>query len=377
MADKRRVPPVTTPPATGGPLPRALLVLLGLAAGVVVLAGLKATSSIVGPAFLALTLTILVHPVRRWLARARVPSWLASLLCILAVYLLLLGLSLSLLVATARFAQLLPTYRAKFADLVDQATSALHDLGVDQKQVDQVAGAFDLSQLGGLLTDLLEGALGLVSNLFFILTLVLFMTVDGAAFPRYLAITAERKPAAVAALASFAQGTRTYLLVSTVFGFIVAVLDTAALALLGVPVPLLWGLLAFITNYIPNIGFVIGVIPPAVLGLLEGGPGLMLSVIAVYSVINLVIQSIIQPKFVGDAVGLSTTLTFLSLVFWAWVLGPLGALLAIPLSLLVKAVLVDSDPDSRWLLPLLSNQEDRPPPAPAGPGAGRRRRWAR
>ena len=126
------------------------------------------------------------------------------------------------------------------------------------------------------------------------------------------------------------------------FGLIVAVIDTGALALMGIPVPLLWGLLAFITNYIPNIGFVIGLVPPAVLGLLEGGPGLCLAVVAVYSVINLVIQTVIQPKIVGDAVGLSTSLTFLSLVFWAWVLGALGALLAIPLSLLVKAVLSTS-----------------------------------
>jgi predicted PurR-regulated permease PerM len=342
-------------------LPRALLVLLGLASAVVVVAGLKATASIVGPAFLALVLTVLVHPVRRWLTRRRVPSWLASVLCIAVVYLLLVGLTLSLLVAVARFAELLPSYRAKFADLVDDLTGTLRGLGVDQEQIEQISDAFDVSQLGGLVTELLSGALGLVSNLFFLFTLVLFMTVDAAAFPRYLALTAERRPSAVEALASFAQGTRTYLLVSTVFGLIVAVFDTVALSIMGVPVPVLWGLLAFITNYIPNVGFVIGLIPPAVLGLLEGGPGMMLSVIAVYSVINVVIQSIIQPKFVGDAVGLSTTLTFLSLVFWAWVIGPLGALLAIPLSLLAKAVLVDSDPDSRWLVPLLSNKDEGPP----------------
>ena len=141
---------------------------------------------------------------------------------------------------------------------------------------------------------------------------------------------------------------------STIFGFIVAVLDTAFLAFTAVPVPLLWGLLAFITNYIPNIGFVIGLVPPAALALLEGGPDLMLLVIAVYSVLNFVIQSVIQPSFVGDAVGLSGSITFLSLVFWGWALGAVGALLAVPLSLLVKALLVDVDPDSSWLRPLLA-----------------------
>jgi AI-2 transport protein TqsA len=97
-------------------------------------------------------------------------------------------------------------------------------------------------------------------------------------------------------------------------------------------------------------------------------------VIAVYSVINVVIQSIIQPKYVGDAVGLSTTLTFLSLVFWAWVIGPLGALLAIPLTLLTKALLLDIDPSSRWLSALISSGSVQPvspaaAPADAGPPA--------
>lgn len=136
--------------------------------------------------------------------------------------------------------------------------------------------------------------------------------------------------------------------------FIVAVLDVGLLYLLAIPLPLLWGLLAFITNYIPNIGFVVGVVPPALLGLLEHGWQGALAVVAGYSVLNVLIQSVIQPRFVGNAVGLSTSLTFLSLVFWAWVFGPLGALLAIPFSLLMKALLVDLDPRTRWATALLA-----------------------
>jgi AI-2 transport protein TqsA len=165
--------------------------------------------------------------------------------------------------------------------------------------------------------------------------------------------------------------TRRYIVVSTIFGLIVAVLDTIALMWLGVPVAVLWGLLSFITNYIPNIGFVIGVVPPAVIGLLEGGPRLMISVLVAYSLLNVVIQSIIQPKIVGDVVGLSATLTMISLVFWAYTLGAVGALLAVPLTLFAKALLVDADPGSRWLRPLLSGQQATSAPMvvqPARPG---------
>ena len=338
-------------------LPRGLLVLFGLALSVIVVAGMKGAAGIIGPAFLALVLTITVHPLRIWLDRL-MPSWAASLVCILAVYFLILGLAVSLVLATARFATLLPEYENEFDDRVDSLLSWLQDMGVSTKQVQDVTSSLDLGQLSGFLSDLLSGALSVVSNLFFILALVLFMTMDGTNFPRHLASATEGHQGVVSALASFGHGTRRYFAVSTAFGLIVAVIDTGALALLGIPVPLLWGLLAFITNYIPNVGFVIGLVPPAILGLLEGGPGLMLAVIAIYSVINVVIQSVIQPKVVGDAVGLSTTLTFLSLVFWAWVIGPLGALLAIPLTLLVKALLVDVDPDNRWLVPILSNRDD-------------------
>ncbi|HLM07752.1 MAG TPA: AI-2E family transporter, partial [Blastococcus sp.] len=128
-------------------------------------------------------------------------------------------------------------------------------------------------------------------------------------------------------------------------------------AIIGVPLPVLWGLLSFLTNFIPNIGFVIGLVPPALLALLEGGVPMMLTVVAVYCVLNLVIQSLIQPRFVGDSVGLSMTMTFLALIFWAWLLGPVGALLAIPMTLLFKALLVDVDPSGRWAIALAGSLE--------------------
>ena len=176
---------------------------------------------------------------------------------------------------------------------------------------------------------------------------------------RIASIAADR-PRIAEALGHFAWGTRQYLLVTTVFGLIVAVLDTIALAILGIPLAITWGLLSFITNYIPNIGFILGVIPPALLGLLTGGPKLMVIVIVVYCVLNTVIQSVIQPRFIGDAVGLSVTVTFVVLFFWSWLLGPLGAILAIPLTLLAKALLVDIDPQAKWADALLRDSAKEP-----------------
>ena len=115
-------------------------------------------------------------------------------------------------------------------------------------------------------------------------------------------------------------------------------LSIGALWLIGVPLPLAWGFFSFITNFIPNIGFVIGIIPPALIALLDSGWQTMLLVLVVYSVLNVTIQTFIQPRYVGNTVGLSAEMTFMSLVVWAFLLGPLGALLAVPMTLLLRAL---------------------------------------
>jgi len=143
--------------------------------------------------------------------------------------------------------------------------------------------------------------------------------------------------------------------VTTVFGLIVAIMDVVALAIIGVPLAMTWGVLAFVTNYIPNVGFIIGLVPPTIIALLDGGVGAAVAVVIVYTVINVVVQTLIQPRFTGDAVGITGTVAFLSLIFWAYLLGALGALLAVPATLFVKALLIDNSMTSRWFGALLNS----------------------
>jgi len=356
---------IAAPDLASGGLPRGVIVLLGTACIVVVLGGMRITADLLGPIFLALMLTVTVSPIALAIRRRGVPGWLAMLANVLFVYAILAVLGGAVALSLARLIDLLPTYQQQFADLRGDVSGALSTLGISQSQVQNtLSQVIDPGSVTRALEWVFGGLAGALSNTVFLLAVLLFMCVDAVGFPDKLAESAAQRPQVVGALRSFAQGTRRYLWVTTVFGLIVAVIDTVALWAMDIPLPVLWGLLAFITNYIPNIGFVIGVIPPALLGLLEGGPKQMLVVIALYCVINFVIQSVIQPKIVGDAVGLSATMSFLSLVFWAWVLGPLGALLAIPLSLLAKGLLVDIDPATRWITPLLSGGGPAPAVAP-------------
>ncbi|GAB1642211.1 AI-2E family transporter [Krasilnikovia sp. MM14-A1259] len=348
----------------GYALPRGVIVLLGLAGTVVAVAGMREVSDIIGPVFLALMLTVTASPLSTWLRRRGAPAWSAGLALVATVYAVLLGLGGALVLSVARLVDLLPHYQDKFDQLRADTAQALSDLGVDTQHVQDVAGLIQPSSVTDVLQAVLGGIVGVLSNGIFVLAVLLFLCLDAVHFPARLGAAGRERPEVVGALGSFAQGTRRYLLVSTIFGLIVAVIDTGVLWALGIPLPVLWGLLSFITNYIPNIGFVIGLVPPALLGLLEGGPRLMTMVIVLYCLVNFVIQSVIQPKIVGDAVGLSATVSFLSLVFWSWVLGPLGALLAIPLSLLAKGLLVDVDPSTRWMNVLISN--DGSPAVPDG-----------
>jgi AI-2 transport protein TqsA len=335
--------------------------LVGGAAIVIIVAGLRSAGGIIGPVMLAVALTIVFHPMRSVLQR-RMPTWAASAIVLICAYVLIALLTLALIVSIGRLAVLVPSYTPQINDYVHSVGSWLEDRGVGDKQVQAAIDAIDVGKIVGLATDLLSSMLGILSDVFFIVTLLLFLAFDSAHVSRLADGARGGHPEIVDALASFAQGTRSYLSVSAVFGLIVAVIDVVALELMGVPGAFVWGVLAFVTNFIPNIGFVIGVVPPALIALLDGGPGLMIAVIIMYAVVNFLIQSVIQPRFVGNAVGLSTTLTFVSLIFWAWVLGPLGALLAVPMSLFFKAILVEADPSARWMDPLISG---RPADEPA------------
>ncbi|SPL97453.1 unnamed protein product [[Actinomadura] parvosata subsp. kistnae] len=337
-------------------MPRALVILVGIAAAVVVLFGVREVASIAGPVVLALVLVIAVSPIRGWLDAKSAPTWLQVAVPFLLVVLVLLGMVGILTISATQLVSLLPTYTDQFDQLLADSERWAAAHGISNDVLNKGLQAFDPGRVLGLAQSLLGSLIGILSALFLIVVLLLAMSLDAPRTSRILTAGEGSRPQLVTALAVFAHKTRRYLIVSTVFGLINAILDMVALSLLDVPLPLLWGVLALIANYIPNIGFVIGLLPPAMLALLDGGVRTMLLVIAAYIVINVVTQSFILPKFLGDAVGLSTTMTFISLIVWTFVLGPLGAILAIPLSLLTRAVLIDSDPSAKWVQALVSGR---------------------
>jgi AI-2 transport protein TqsA len=359
-------------PQVGRVLPLWLTVVLGVAGTAVAIWGLRAGAPILGPVVLALVLTVVAHPIIGGLVRRGVHRGLAVAIAVLVVEGVLIGFAVALFLSFGQLATVLPEYSEEWQDLLDGFRSALAGAGIGAEQVEEVLRSVGPQAVLAALDGLLSALVGSVGALILVVATVLFMTAEGAGLPGRLA-EASGTWRLRAALGGFARNTRRYIVVTTIFGLIVAVVDTVALILIGIPLPLLWGLLSFLTNYVPNIGFFLGLAPPTLLALLVGGPGLALVVIVVYSLANFVIQSVIQPVFVGDAVGLSVTLSFLSVIVWTAILGPMGAILAIPLTLFVHAVLVGQDPDREWAKILLAGTSGAPTEARAARrGAARR-----
>jgi AI-2 transport protein TqsA len=338
-------------------LPRGLIILLGLAAALVAALGIREFNQILGPVFLALVLSIAVHPVRRLADRYGLPGWLGIILSLIAVYGIVVGLFAILVISGIQFASLLQDYAPRFQAFLQEALRILESVGISQDRLQSMVRELNPSRIVSIAGSVIGGLAGVFGDIFFIIVLLFFTVADAGDFASKLRMRTIRGRLLANTFERFAHGTRQYLAVATIFGAIVAFFDVIALWILDIRYAWLWGLLAFITNFIPNIGFIIGLIPPTIIALLDHDVGTAIIVVVVYSVLNFVIQTIIQPRVVGTTVGLSATLSFLSLIVWTTILGATGAFLAIPLSLFVKSLLVDVDPEHDWVEPLLSSSK--------------------
>lgn len=346
-------------------LPKVTIVLLTLAAAWLGLSFLHELSSVIAPLFFALNLLITAYPIHTWLVKHKCPRWISATSAGTVVVIVLAAGMAGMVWSVAAMINQLQSYIPQMEKTYTQLLNWSTQLGYSQEVITEKLKKIDPQQVMSVVTSLASDTTSVVTMIVVILTGMIFMVMDTPQMHDRLRLAGKRKPDVVIALESFASGIRKYWLVTTVFGLIVALFDWAALLIIGVPLAGVWALFSFLTNYIPNIGFIIGVIPPALLALFGDGWVAAFAVIIAYSVLNFVIQSIIQPKFAGDAVGLTPTMSFVSLLLWGWVFGALGTLIALPCSLLVKATLIDHDPGARWANALISSRpteglEDNP-----------------
>lgn len=361
-----RRPPAPTPRAEPSTeprwmLPRTLIVLLSIIAAIAALILLSQVTTFVAPIFLGFNLVIAVMPLQQWLLRIGAPRAVAAFTALLLVYGFLIALFWSIYWSVQSLVAELPGYSSEFNAMYRQLLDWLASLGVSEDEaLGQLQNAFSPSAIAtglGSFASEAGSALAFLATLFVV---IFFFAWDSMGLPERLKRITATNPGIVRGIDHFAVGVQRYWVVATVFGLIVSGLDLVALSALGVPLALVWAVFAFVTNYIPNVGFVLGVIPPTLMALLANGPINALLTAILFSVINFVLQSLIQPKVAGDAVGVTPATSFLSLLVWAFALGPVGALLALPATLAVKTLLIDPDPKLAWVSRLISNKIDHP-----------------
>jgi AI-2 transport protein TqsA len=322
-----------------------------LAAWVVIIAGMKASATIFVPFLLSAFIAIISAPPMAWLQRKGVPSVLAVLIVVCGIF--CIGFLITGLVgqSVTDFSQHVGLYKAKLKTLTAAVTTWLSGMGVNVKALalDEV---FDPGAAMNLAASLLNSLGNVLANGFLILMTVIFMLLEAASFPTKLKAIMGPDQARRPPWKLFLNDVKRYMAIKTWVSLATGVIIAAWLFVLGVDYAILWGVLAFTLNYVPNIGSIIAAVPAILLALIQLGPARALGAAAGYLAVNLVMGNVIEPRFMGRGLGLSTLVVFLSLIFWGWVLGPVGMLLSVPLTITAKIAL-DSRDETRWLAVLL------------------------
>jgi AI-2 transport protein TqsA len=330
--------------------PRLLIIMASI---VIVVAGMRAFAEPLNAFFLAALIAIVVAPLRSWLMKrgmSQGTSLAIVLLLVIAVGVLLVAF---VGISTNQVIRKLPDYQERIDDLQTSTIAEIDRLGLSE----QVGAALDFSNLQSLIplaTSVLQGILNSLGNVLLIFLFLLFMLMDAPNIPRRLRAALPPDSRWLDKASTFVLSVQRYMLLRTVWGVIIAAIQTVVMLVMGVDFAIQWGVLAVIANYIPNIGFVLGLTPPVIVTLLEKGPGMAILLIVLYSLINNVIENFVIPKFVGEDLNMSILFVFLSLIFWTWVLGAAGALLAVPLTLLLRIMLLDGDDEARPIVALMS-----------------------
>jgi predicted PurR-regulated permease PerM len=325
--------------------------LLSAASFVIVVAGMKAATTILIPFILAVFIAIICAPALYWLQHKKVPNALAVLLVVLAILALTSLTGYFVGSSINNFTRSLPAYTERLQGMQSSVVSWLEgmDIKLNRELLQQHFNPGVALQMSA---NMLTGLGSMATNTFLILLTVIFILLEAAGFRSKLQAAMDDPERALANFSEFTESVNRYLAIKTAVSLATGLVITAWLAILGVNYAVLWGLLAFFLNFVPNIGSFIAAIPAVLLALVQFGFPRTIAVVVGYLVVNLVVGNIIEPKFMGEGLGLSTLVVFLSLIFWGWVLGPVGMLLSVPLTMIVKIALGSFD-DTRWIAIML------------------------
>ena len=313
-----------------------MVIMLGML--VIILSGIRVAADIIVPFILALFIAVVLNPVVQRMVKLRIPRVIAVSLLIVIIVMLMVLLLAYLGTSLNELARTLPQYRSSLVIPLKNLEPWLQRAGIGVS-IDELVKYIDPNAAMTLVTNLLAQLSNAMSSIFLLLLTVVFMLLEVPQLPNKLKQMMSRPIEGMAAIQRAIDSVSHYLVLKTAISIVTGLVAWGMLAALDVRFAFVWGLLAFALNYIPNIGSVLAAIPPIAQVLVFSGLYDALVVFAGYLVINLVFGNILEPRIMGRGLGLSTLVVFLSLIFWGWLLGPVGMLLSVPLTIIVKIAL--------------------------------------
>jgi predicted PurR-regulated permease PerM len=288
-----------------------------------------------------------------WLQRKGVPKVLALVLILAAI--LIVGLLFGALIGPSLndFLKSLPEYQERLSTHIADLISWLRERGVNIP-AEEVPHTLNPGWVMDLAGDILSTLSSVLTNALLILLTVVFILLEAADLPKKLQVVLKNPERSLSTIEKFSQSAKRYLVIKTLISAATGLLIWLWLLILGVDYPVLWGTLAFLLNYVPNIGSIIAALPAVLLALVKLGVGSALLTVLGFAVVNVVVGNILEPKLMGRRLRLSTLVVFLSLVFWGWVLGPIGMILSVPMTSLV-AIALESYEETRGLAIMLGS----------------------
>lgn len=329
----------------------ALRSLIILACIVVIVAGMRAADSLLVPFLLAVFIGIICSPPLFFLRSKGMSSAAALVIVIAGIVGITLAVSLVVGGSLKDFLTHLPEYQSIFQQKLTAMALWLNSLGVStaEFQTDEI---FNSKAVMNIIGKMLGGLSKIFTNTFVILLTVVFILLEASGFPSKLKAALSSPEESLSRLSQVTDSVRQYLAIKTMCSLFTGALIAVMLYTIGIKQSILWGFIAFLFNFIPTIGSILAAVPAIIMAIIQFDTAMALYTLGGYLIVNLSISNIIEPKFMGRGLGLSTLVVFISLVFWGWVLGPVGMLLSVLLTTILK-IAFESSEETKWLAILL------------------------
>jgi predicted PurR-regulated permease PerM len=329
--------------------------ILGIAAAlVIIIYGINQAQSVVALFLVSVFLALIATPPVLWMERKRVPSVVAVMIVMAVMITLLLVIGGVVGASLSTFSDALPFYQKRLQQQVFALKPLLaskHIIVTDKVLLEYL----NPGPVMGVVVSLLSGMGSVLSNTVLILLTVSFILLEASSFPIKLRSVLGDPLRAFPQFTNFVNDIKRYMVIKTIINLIAGVIIGLWLYILGVDFPVLWGFVAFLLHYVPNIGSIICAIPAVLLALVELGPGSAALAAAGYLVVGFTLGNVVEPRLMGRRLGLSTLVVFLSLIFWGSVLGPIGVVLCIPFTMTLKFAF-ESSKSTRWIAVLLGSE---------------------